>query len=404
MPHVPQTVKSIIDSNSAPNIPLALYLHIPYCQTRCTYCAFNTFTGRRRQVTQYVAHLCREIELVAGDARLPAHTVYFGGGTPSLLPPDAIRDVLATVRRCFALAPDTEITLEANPGDVDLPYLQALRAEGITRLSIGMQSTHDSELHLFARRHTFADVTEAVSVARAAEIQNLSLDLIYGIPHQTLAMWQASLRNALSLEPEHLSMYSLGIEEGTPLERWIEQGRVPEPDPDLAADMYEWATDALAAAGFAQYEISNWARPGFECAHNLHYWHNQPYLGFGPGAHGYANDLRYNTVLDPAGYMERIQTTGVPLPFPLSPAVDSIDPIDEEAAMAETMIMGLRLTQQGVSEAAFLERHGRALWEVYGPELSRVIEWGLVEQTGHGAVRLTRRGRLLGNRVFREFL
>jgi len=384
--------------------PLALYLHIPFCSTRCSYCAFNTYAGLSDQIIPYMRALAREIRLVAGSSRPRAHTIYFGGGTPSLLPVDEIATTVETCADAFALAPDAEITLEANPGTVDQDYLNALHSIGVNRLSIGMQSAHISELRLFARHHRPDDVRSAVDMARAAGFANINLDLIYGIPRQTTDMWRLSVNTAIALAPAHVSLYSLGIEDATPMERVVARGRLELPDPDLAADMYEWASDRLAAAGFEQYEISNWSKPGFACRHNVHVWRNLPYLGLGAGAQGYAAHTRYANVLHPRTYITRLETQDTALPFPLSAAAEEIDPIDLRESMSETMILGLRLTQEGISVEAFRERFGCELWDVFGRQIDRLIAVGLLEDTADDRVRLTLRGRLLGNQVFMEFV
>ncbi len=383
---------------------LALYIHVPFCRVRCTYCAFNTYTRLADQIAPYVEALIREIQWLGSAGQKPAaHTVYFGGGTPSLLPVDSIARVLDTCALAFSLADNTEITLEANPGTVTEDYLCDLRRAGVTRLSLGMQSVHADELRLFGRLHRKDDIATTVSAARRAGFDNLSLDLIYGVPRQTLAMWQASLDAALLLSPEHLSLYSLSVEEGTPFATWVEHGKLEAPDADLAADMYEWATDRLAAEGYAQYEISNWSKPGFACQHNVHVWRNRPYLGLGPGAYGYANQTRYSNTLLPADYIGRLGAQTDALPFPLSAAADEIEHIDTSAEIVETMITGLRLTQEGISARDFQARFGRSLWDVYDTPIRRMIQFGLLE-THDDRICLTRRGRLLGNRVFAEFV
>ena len=213
--------------------------------------------------------------------------------------------------------------------------LRDVRRAEVNRLSIGMQSADTGELRLFARRHDVDDVRRTMALARRAGFANLNLDLIYGVPGQSMATWQHSLNVALIMNPDHLSLYSLGIEDGTPMQRWIEQGAVPAPDPDLAADMIEWATEHLAAQGFTQYEISNWSRPGFESRHNLHYWRNLPYLGLGAGAHGYAARTRYSTALRPADYIARIEAQRAPLAYPLSAAAVDSESIDDQLVRRE---------------------------------------------------------------------
>lgn len=237
--------------------PLAIYVHIPFCQTRCSYCAFNTYTGLADQIMPYMAALAREVCLVGSNMRRPAHTLYFGGGTPSLIPVSAINTIIETCASMFVLPVDVEVTLEANPGSVNQTYLDDLRRGGVNRLSIGMQSAHEKELRLFGRGHSVEDVRTTVQMARRAGFDNISLDLIYGVPHQTLGMWQKSLETALAFEPDHLSLYGLGIEDGTPMQRQIQCGKLPFPDDDRAADMYDWATERLDNAGFEQYEVSN---------------------------------------------------------------------------------------------------------------------------------------------------
>jgi oxygen-independent coproporphyrinogen-3 oxidase len=391
-------------SQSLSSLTLGLYFHIPFCRSRCTYCAFNTYTGQADLIVPYMQALRREIDLVIGTYRPVISTIYFGGGTPSLIHPGEIEaTLLACAARC-ALTPDVEITLEANPGTVNPDYLRDLRRIGVNRLSLGMQTAHAQELKLFARLHRLDDVRTTVDSARTAGFDNINLDLIYGIPRQIHQMWRHSLTTALGLNPTHLSLYSLGIENATPLESWIARGDLPAPDPDLAADMYEWASDHLAAAGFEQYEISNWARPGYACRHNLHVWHNQPYLGFGAGAHGCAAHVRYANVNLPAVYIERILNQRAPLDFPLSAAADEIDAVDLPSELAETMFLALRLTQEGIAAETFLARFGRDLWTVYGHEIDMLIAAGLLERTNGDRIRLTPRGRLLGNHVFAAFV
>jgi oxygen-independent coproporphyrinogen-3 oxidase len=270
-----------------------------------------------------------------------------------------------------------------------------------------VQSSHAWELKLLDRLHTFEEVVSAVRWARAAgfEVANghgLNLDLILALPGQTLAEWQASLTRVLELAPEHLSLYALSLEQGTPLRSWVYRGLLPLPDPDLAADMYSWAAETLAAHGYKQYEISNWAREGFECRHNLQYWRNGPYLGFGAGAHGCAGGFRYSNVLAPAAYIGRVMT-GAEKPFPFSAATVETTTMTVETAMDETLMLGMRLIGEGVREADFQGRFGQRLEPRYGRRLRRLQSLGLVEWDSDGA-RLTPGGRLLGNRVFREFV
>lgn len=386
---------------------LSLYLHIPFCRTRCTYCAFNTYSNSEFLIKSYILALQRELALVAGpgfSSSYVVNTIYLGGGTPNLLPAAAVGAILNECARVFSLLPALEITLEVNPGTVKSPDLVGWRASGVNRLSIGMQTAHSQELTLFARGHSVRDVRYLVHQARRVGFDNLNLDLIYGIPHQTLTMWRHSLTTALQLNPDHLSLYSLGIEDATPLQHWIARGLVSSPDPDCAADMYEWASERLSVAGYEHYEISNWARPGMACQHNLHVWHYLPYVGFGAGAHGYAAQTRYVNVLSPTAYIERIHRQHETLPFPYSGAAEWTETITENTAMAEMMILGLRLLRQGVNSDVFYTRFHHDLWKVYGDTLRQLIDDGLLERTPENGVRLSQRGQLLGNRVFAAFV
>lgn len=402
------------------NTPFSLYVHIPFCVHRCAYCDFNTYAGISEMIPAYVQALCHEIELSGVAASSSSgeptrvHSVFFGGGTPSLLALEHLALILAEMRDSFQFLPDVEITLEANPGTVDRDYLVGLKALGINRLSLGMQSAHPDDLRILERQHNLDDVVQAVRWSRLAGFENINLDLIFGIPHQSLDSWQHTLDMALSLNPEHLSLYALTLEHGTPMDRWVGRGLIPEPDQDLAADMYEYAQQRLDDAGYLQYEISNWARQvGGErlaCRHNLQYWRSLPYLGFGAGAHGYAAGYRTANVLSPSAYIQRLgNPEGATEPvFPSTPATVEFVPIDRQTEMGELMMMGLRLVQEGISDAQFTAHFGQTLSQVYEAQIKHLIQSGLLEWFQDGTIgrslRLTKPGRLLGNRVFREFI
>jgi oxygen-independent coproporphyrinogen-3 oxidase len=385
----------------------SLYFHIPFCVHRCAYCDFNTYAGQEALIPAYVQALCREIEIVtrAAPERPSAHTIFFGGGTPSLLSTDQFKSILKTVRNCFNLAPEAEISLEANPGTVTQDSLRDLHSLGLNRISLGVQSVHPDELRQLERIHEDFDVIEAISWSRCAGFENLNLDLIFGLPEQPLERWQATVKLILGLHPDHLSLYGLSLEHGTPFGRWAAHGLQPMPDPDVAADMYEWAGEALEVAGFKQYEISNWAKPGRQCRHNLQYWRGQPYLGFGAGAHGWAGGLRISNVLRIKTYIERLHSD-YPFPntpYPLSPATVNQTRISRRVEMQETMLTGLRLTCEGVSAEDFATRFGIQMRDVFGREIDELIGLLLLEWAGP-LLRLTKRGRLLGNQVFMRFV
>jgi len=395
--------------------PLSVYVHIPFCIHRCAYCDFNTYAGLQHLVPDYVKALCVEIRLAvrAAGKCLPAHTIFFGGGTPSLLPLELVEGILSTLQASFDLAADIEVTLEANPGTLAADYLIGLRELGVNRLSLGMQSANPRELGLLERQHDFGDVVQAVTWARRAGFDNLSLDLIFGLPGQSLESWQNNLKLAAGLDPEHLSLYALTLEHGTPMQHWVARGLLNEPDSDLAADQYEWSGAFLKEAGFVQYEISNWARQAEDgqiraCRHNLQYWRGLPYLGFGAGAHGYAHDVRVANVLGPAAYIQKLTepTEWVPSQntnYPITPATVSAIHSQGRDAMGEFMMMGLRLTLEGISRSTFRERFEIELDDIYGQEIDRLVRQGLLERQAD-TLRLTPHGRLLGNRVFMEFI
>ncbi|MEZ4518227.1 MAG: radical SAM family heme chaperone HemW [Chloroflexota bacterium] len=329
----------------------ALYIHIPFCRHRCTYCDFNTYTTVRELQVPYVTALIREIRQVGVSAQqsgeqLSVHSVFFGGGTPSLLTAAEVGDILSAVHESVALAPNAEITLEANPTTVDKSYLVALREAGVNRLSYGVQSALAGELELLGRDHDFETAVRALQTARAAGFDNVNLDLIYGLPGQTVSDWEKSVTAALAIRPEHLSFYCLTIEPGTPMQRWLQNGTIAPPDGDVAADQYQLAGDLLAAEGYEHYEISNWALPDHECRHNLTYWRDEPYLGLGAGAHGYAGGYRYQIVRQPRVYIRRMENEP-PGVFPLSAAVAESHVVDRPEAMSDMVITQLRLLREG---------------------------------------------------------
>ncbi len=390
-----------------------LYLHIPFCRHRCAYCDFNTYAGLEDLIPAYTRALGAEIRGVGAQARQgdkPAQvsTVFFGGGTPSLLPPTTVGALLDHVRASFQLAEAAEITLEANPGTVQADQFEALRRAGVNRLSFGMQSSHPDELRLLERQHGMAEVSQAVRWAREAGFGQVNLDLIYGLPNQPIAAWQSSLRAALDLEPDHVSLYALSLEFGTPMRKWVETGTLPEPDPDLAADMYEWASETLSGGGFLQYELSNWARSAPEggplaCQHNLHVWRHGEYFGLGAGAHGFANGWRVSDVRSPRAYIQRLDGAAWDGRLPFSPATEWAEKQDAARLKSDRMILGLRLTSEGVSEAGYAQSFGAAVDTDFGGAIDRLSEDGLLTRSA-GRICLTPRGRLLGNRVFEALL
>lgn len=393
-----------------------LYIHIPFCTRRCAYCDFNTYANMEHRIAAYVDALCAELAMLAAvipppplsaEAAALRPTIFFGGGTPTLL---SIAQFERILRAAGALVPldGAEITSEANPGsEIDRDYLRELRALGVNRLSMGVQSLHDPTLRVLGRTHDAADAYASYNDARAAGFANINLDFIFGLPGQDQAQWERTLATITDWGVDHFSLYSLILEERTPLYAQVTSGRVVVPDSDATAAMYEAAIAALAAAGYAQYEISNWAksiaptdwqRQFFDatlaCHHNLAYWLNSDYLAAGAGAHGHLYPQRYANILGIDDYIKAIQSGVRP--------IAETTPLTAADLRAETMFMGLRLNS-GVSEAHFAARCGLSLDAAYGATLDELLELQLIERSA-GRVRLTERGRMLGNRVFERFV
>lgn len=399
-------------TNLEQNAPVSIYVHIPFCERRCLYCDFVTEAGKSHLIPVYLAALSREVEEVAQGfpASTRIHTIYLGGGTPSLLSAIGIKTVLEEIRRFFPVLDDAEVTLEMNPGTVKPAYLENLRNSGVNRLSIGMQSAIDKELQTLGRIHNYSKFLETFTTAKQVGFDNLSADLIYGIPGQSLHSWEESLQKLLDLYPSHASLYSLTIENGSPFAKMVEEGKLTEPENDLLADMYELASEIFEKTGFTQYEISNWAIQkqdgSINCSrHNLQYWRNLPYLGFGTGAHGCMNGIRTanNTSLEE--YIHRSNTQVIEK-FPKSYATAEWRNINQYEQMQDTMMLGLRLIQEGVSACDFFARFGVEIREIFGRQIDQLVDQGLIEELGDDrkTIRLTKRGRLLGNRVFMNFV
>jgi len=341
----------------------------------------------------YAGAVVQEMGRVVG---LPIKTAFFGGGTPSVLPPTLLSRLVEEMRMSFETSGLVEMTIEANPGTVDCAMLVGMVRMGFTRLSLGVQSFDERELSLLGRIHSGSEAAEAVKAAHQAGFAHVNLDLMYGLPGQTAATWQASLEEALAQRPDHLSLYALSIEEGTPLAEAVASGRVEEPDPDRAADLYEQAEQQLEASGFVHYEISNWAQTEADrCRHNMVYWRNEPYVGLGAGAHSWTGRRRRANVASPAAYVECMQAGTAPTEYE--------EEIAEEMEIGETMMLGLRLLQEGVEEARFRQRFDAGLRDRFGGAIDDLVERGLLAADERG-IRLSQRGRLLGNLVFQRFL
>lgn len=387
-----------------------IYLHIPFCRRRCKYCDFITYAGKDELMPGYFTALMSELGHQAGSLEdLPPQvdTIFFGGGTPSLMKGEWIGNLIDCIRSDYGLAEDAEISLEANPGTLSLEYTASLLEAGVNRLSIGVQSFIDRDLAVLGRIHNPSQAIDAIHSARQAGFANINIDLMFGIPGQSLADWQSNLRQAVALQPNHLSLYSLILEPGTQLFDEVEKGNIQPASEDLIADMFELAMDTLAQEGYSQYEISNWSRgEAFEARHNKIYWKNQHYLGVGAGAHSSLNGLRVANTASIEEYIRMVsdRQSNPKRAFPA--AVETLK-LDLYTMQQETMMLGLRLTKEGVSEFDFKNRFGTAMVDVFQIEVERILARKLAEwlpfPDGRHLV-LTRGGILLGNQVFKEFV
>ena len=370
------------------------YIHIPFCRSRCSYCDFATGIYQGELAERYVHALIDEI-IRSNNAGAHLDTVSFGGGTPSLLTPAQLDQILSTLHRQFNIASDSEITVEMNPGTVNRDQLRAFRDLGVNRASFGAQTFDDAELAKLGRSHSSADTLKTFHELRAAGFDNVSFDLIAGLPGQTLAGWQRNIEQSLALEPEHLSFYLLEVHSGTPLADHIRRGLQPVPDEDLAAVMYEWMLERAAAAGYEHYEISNLAKPGFESRHNTKYWTGAPYFGFGCSAHSFDGVARrWSNQRDVQRYIDNIE--------------QGVSPIVEEQELtaadlrAEALFLGMRM-MRCVDVREYNELFGVDLRAEHQDDLDRFRDAGLVEFDGD-LIRLTRNGALMSNEVFAAFV
>ncbi len=377
---------------------MELYIHLPFCRQKCRYCDFASWGGQERRIPDYVRRVIREAELRAGSlGPQPVETVFVGGGTPSVLPPDQITALFDGVFRFFPPKENAEFTVEANPGTLTSVWLVAVRAAGCNRLSMGLQAAQPELLRTLGRIHTAGDAAASVRMVRDAGFDNLNLDLIFGIPGQTRAMWRESLDFALSLAPEHLSCYGLIPEEGTPLKADLDAGRLVLPDEDEERAMYDDTLRILADAGFVQYEISNFAKPGRACRHNIGYWTRRPYLGLGLAAASCFPTASGGCVREtnPSDWEDYAKVVDQKSPR----EIETVSPAD---AQFETLMLGLRMTR-GVSEEEYETAFGESIFIRYGSKLESLAERGLLEHLD-GFWMLTRRGMDIQNSVLVELM
>lgn len=398
---MPVTRPRLPTGYNTPMNAIGCYVHIPFCVRKCAYCDFNSYSGYTDGlVARYVRALTQEICQAAPPApnlggASPIDTIFFGGGTPTAIPATDEAALLKSVQETLPVTSDAEVTTEANPGTMDVQHLEVLRAAGFNRISFGVQSFDGDLLKTLDRIHSAEEAKNAVRAARAAGFENVSIDLMFALPRQTLAQWQDTLDQALALDTDHLSLYSLIVEEGTGFYTLQQKGRLPLPSDDLAADMFALARETAQGAGYAQYEIANFARPGRESRHNLHYWRNEPYHGFGCGAVAYLDGARRMNVKSPAKYAEAVETR--------ADLTLSVETLTAEEAQAETMMLGLRLTREGVSCRRFAARFGVDPRVKFAGEIAAFTRRGLLEICGD-SLRLTPQGIFLASEVMVAFV
>ena len=378
----------------------SLYIHIPFCEHKCIYCDFYSITPsdsrekRHPLIGQFLSALETEIQLRAEDSRFREtfETIFFGGGTPSLLHPSEIEKILNLLASRFSIQTDAEITLETNPGTVDREKFSALRSAGINRISIGIQSFYDEDLRFLTRIHTASEAKKCVQDAYAAGFENVSFDLIFSLPNQTLQRWKSNLEQAIELQPTHISCYSLIIEPLTPLFHMVQTNQVVPLDTDSDAELYEFTIEFLTSHGYEQYEVSNFAKPNFKCLHNLNYWNHSNYLGFGPSAHSFWKNERWWNISDITAYIKRLDERT----FPLSGG----EHLTEAQLMEETILLGLR--SDGIDLKQFRERFAHELLTEYESTVTELIEQGHAQLDG-GRLRLTAKGYMVCDEICQSF-
>jgi len=382
------------------NGPAGIYIHIPFCRSKCPYCSFISYPEPGpAAMADYMTGLMGHLGLLAANpwiATTRFATLYIGGGTPTIYSPEVLADLITTCRSHlpFNNSDRMEITVEANPNTISVEKLQTLQRAGVNRLSIGCQSFSDNLLHILGRSHSGGDVEAAVTHARAVGFDNISLDLMYGLPNQTVADWRQTLETAAGLNPDHFSIYELTIEEDTPFGDWLQTGKITLPDEETVLAMEAMGREIMTANGYERYEISNYARPGFQCRHNIIYWHNDSYLGLGAGAVSFFNGFRVRNVADYITYIKLVDEGKYPF--------QDGECLSLEASFRETVIMGLRMTA-GISCHRLELRYGVTPAAYYGNTLTRLIQDKLLEiRLDH--LRLTDRGLLLANQVLAQLV
>ena len=371
----------------------SVYIHIPFCATKCYYCAFNTYAFHKEQAKAYLTALRTEMELYASDTE-PLQTIFIGGGTPSILSANALARLFTDIQQHFRITPDAEISVECNPGTVDTEKLSVMRDNGVNRLSFGLQAMQDETLKQLGRIHTVAEFLESYHLAREHRFENINIDLIFALPNQAMEVWHHTLNEVISLDPEHISAYNLVMEETTPFYEQWQAGELHLPTEDTEADMFQYTIETLTAHGYTHYEICNFAKPNREARHNLVYWNNQPCIGLGAGASGYVNGIRYSNIRGIVPYINKLSKRNKP--------IANTERLTGHAEKAETLMLALR-KREGLSLEDYRNRFAEEIEVAFGSILKKWMDLGLLERTATH-LRLTSRGRFLANEIFVELM
>lgn len=394
----------------------AIYVHIPFCKQKCHYCDFNSYPGMESLFDAYVSALIKEIDIrvngadvvakgvateensakAANSASRRIQSVYFGGGTPVLIGPDRMAHLIDRIKDGFDVDSDAEITIEANPEAISFEAMRQLKDAGVNRVSIGFQSLDEECLRVLGRKHTASKAIASFLETRQAGFDNVNIDLIFGVPSQSLANWALNLEQVAALNPEHISCYALSIEEKTPLEKMIDAGEVESPDEEIQADMMMYTRESLMDSDYEHYEVSNYAKPGKVCRHNLAYWNNDDYLGLGAGAHSKINGVRYANIGNPKAYIEAVESGDS------SAFIETENVLSVEEQLGDAIFLGLRKIS-GIDINEFKKRYGCDILKVYASEIEELVRDGLLI-VNDGTIRLSSNGILLGNEVFARFV
>lgn len=374
-------------------MPSSLYIHIPFCATKCYYCAFNTYPFHKEQAKVYLDALCTEMQLYAPQTD-PLQTIFIGGGTPSILSANTLQRLFTDIQMHFQICPNAEITVECNPGTVDGEKLGVMKNAGVNRLSFGLQAMQDEILRQLGRIHTVEEFLHSYHLARECGFDNINIDLIFALPKQTMVAWQHTLSETISLEPEHISAYNLVMEESTLFYDWWKAGKLVLPSEDTEADMFQWTIDTLTSNGYTHYEICNFAQPNREVKHNLVYWNNQPYIGLGVGACGYVDGIRWTNIRGIPPYIDTLRQHKKP--------IADTERLTEYAEKAETLMLALR-KREGICLTDYERRFGEKLDVVFEETIKKWTDLELLERN-RTHLRFTPRGLFLANEIFVELM